>query len=309
MTKTLVMIGTLLAAAVLMPQRDAGAVVILDSTWREDGGSKGQETKGFASALALAAQPQFAAVLAFASDGTTWGEASGTWIGNDDQNRAYILTAAHVFELPARTDAYVVRGPNGKILKIDKLWLHPRWNGDTDTRTGYDIALLRLNGPVTGIGEPPVLYSGKAEAGKLLTFVGYGSRGIGSTGQQDRFYSGSDKAAAQGVVDQFEPFDKTASDSDDAGNYLGVFLPKEDGSLKNPYGGKNRPVNRLVGLLGSGDSGGSAWIQTGGQWLLAGINSNGDNNAEYGSSSWFCRVSPHREWISRIFPAAKFQGE
>lgn len=57
-------------------------VTILDSTWREEGGRKGREAAGFGAHIALAAQPQFRAVLAMSTDEEDWDEASTTWIGN-----------------------------------------------------------------------------------------------------------------------------------------------------------------------------------------------------------------------------------
>ena len=300
--------GLLLAATLaagLAVTRPAAAVVVLDSTWREEGGAKGREAEGFGAHLRLAAEPQFRAVLALATDGESWGEASATWIGNDERH-AYLLTAGHVFELPARADAYVVRGPRGEVLKADRVWVHPGWNGDNDTRTGYDLAILRLTRPVDGLGTPPALYGGGEEAGKLVTFVGYGNRGIGSKGEKDAYYSGSAKAAAQGIVDQWVDIVRPRPRDDDGGNYIGVFLPKEDGSIANPYGGSRRPVNRMVGLLGAGDSGGSTWMRLGKRWVIVAVNGNGTGKARYGDSSWMARVSPHRDWIVGIFPGAVF---
>lgn len=292
-------------AVVLLQAGTLGAVTILDSTWTAEGGAKGQETAGFGAHLRLAAEPQFRSVLALSSDGRTWGEASGTWIGNDD-GHAYILTAAHIYTLPATAGQYVVRGPDGAALRPDRIWVHPDWNGDTETRTGYDLVILRLPRPLTGLGPQPELYVGRGEAGKLMTFVGYGSRGIGSRGEADRFYQGSDKAAAQGVVDQWVPA-KTPLAAGDGGNYLGVYLPREDGSIPNPYGGSSRPANRMVGLLGSGDSGGSAWMEVApGRWAVVAVNSNGSGKAAYGDSSWFARVAPHRAWIAKIYSGARF---
>ena len=116
-----------------------------------------------------------------------------------------------------------------------------------------------------------------------------------------------EKAAAQGRIDQLveavTPLPKGRKK--DAGNYLGVFLPKEDASIPNPYGGPATPVSRLAGLLGSGDSGGSAWLQLGdGRWAIAGVNSNGSGDANYGDTSWFVRVSTNAEWIASVFPDA-----
>lgn len=284
----------------------AGAVVILDSTWSEQGGEPGNEAAGFGAALRLAAQPQFRSVVALSTDGESWGEASGTWLGNRD-GKAYILSAAHIFDLPATTDQYVVRTPGGETLDIDRVWVLPEWNGDPDTRAGYDLSILRLDGEIDDAGPQPVLYTGAGEAGKLITFVGFGSRGIGSTGERDEYYEGSDKAAAQGVVDSWEELTRPPVDGEEAGNELGIFLPKEDESIENSLGGSSRPATPLVGLLGSGDSGGSAWMKTkSAGWVLVGVNSNGTGEAAYGETSWFCRVSPHRDWISSIFPDVRF---
>lgn len=286
----------------------AGAVVILDSTWKKEGGTTRKPAAGFGAHIRLAHQPQFAGVLSLSSDGETWGEASGTWLGNDAQH-AYILTAGHVFDLPAGAEDYVVRGPNGEVLHADRVWTHPRWNGDIESRSGFDLAIMRLDKPITGVGEPPVLYRGDDEAGKLITFVGYGTRGIGSKGEDETFNEGEDRAAAQGIVDDWTALDRSAGKRGDAGNFLGIYLPREDGRTPNPFGGRTRPASPLVGLLGAGDSGGSAWMQVAGKWAIVGVNSNGDGNANYGDASWFTRVSPHGAWIARIFPGARFTGE
>jgi len=296
-------LAMLLVAGTMVPP--ATAVTILDSTWREEGGTTGRAWAGFGAHLDLAAEPQFAAVVALATDGETWGEASGTWIGNHG-GHGYVLTAAHIFELPAQADAYQVRSPGGRIHHADRIWVHPDWNGDTETRTGFDLVILRLTQPMTDAGPPPVLYGGDREAGQTITFVGFGSRGIGSTGEQDRFHHGSAKAAAQGVVDQWVAMLSPPPKDADGGSYLGVFLPREDGGIANPYGGSETPVNRLVGLLGSGDSGGSAWMRVGAAWTIVGVNSNGDGTARYGDSSWFTRIAPHRRWIVGIVPGVRF---
>jgi hypothetical protein len=283
----------------------AAAVVILDSTWQEEGGSDDDPAAGFAAALDLAAEPQFDGVLALSTDGESWGEASATWLGNDD-GHAYLLTAAHIFELPGSVDDYVARTPDGDTLAVDRMWIHPKWNGSADERTGYDIAILRLEAPIEGIAHKPILYTGHSEAGELITFVGYGNRGIGSVGEAERFLEGTDKAAAQGIVDIAEDAVKPFPEKGETGNYLTIALPKEDGSVELPTDGDPEPANRLVGLLGSGDSGGSAWMQVGRHWEIVGINSNGTGNATYGETSSFCRISMHRAWIAAIFAGARF---
>jgi len=295
----------LVALGIAIAATPSEAVVILDSTWSDEGGSPGHEADGFGAALRLAAAPQFRGILALSTDGESWGEASGTWLGNKD-GHAYILSAAHIFDFPPTTDQYVVRAPDDSVLAVDRVWVLPEWNGDPNTRAGYDLTILRLEDEIDDAGPQPLLYTGTGEAGKLITFVGYGSRGTGSSGENEAYYEGSDKAAAQGIVDGWEELVRPPVEGEEAGNELGVFLPKEDGSIENSLGGSNEPATPLVGLLGSGDSGGSAWMKTRAGWVLVGVNSNGTGEATYGETSWFCRVSPHRKWIASIFPGTRF---
>jgi len=284
----------------------ASGIIILDDTWREEGGAPGKEWAGFSAHETLAAQPQFAGVLSFATRNGKWGEASGTWLGNDERH-AYVLTAAHIYEgIPADPREYSLRDGNGNEFQPDKLWMHPLWNRDLNLREGYDLAILRIPRPLANLGEPPLLYTGSGEHGQLLTFVGYGNRGIGSLGEDERYSAQASKTAAQGVVDGWADLDHNAAMDESAGNYLGIYLAREDGSLENPLGGDARPRSRLAGLLGSGDSGGPAWMQVRGQWVLVGVSSNGVGSARYGDTSWFVRVSPHQAWIRNIFPGARF---
>jgi len=283
------------------------AVVILDSTWREEGGRSGREADGFTAHIKLANEPQFRSLVALSDDGgKVWGVGSGTWIGNDDAH-GYVLAAAHSFDDTSVHDI-LFRTDGGSVLRGDSVWLHPGYQAEGD-RTGVDLAVVRLRRPVTDAGPPPVLYAGDSEKGHTITFIGFGTRGIGSVGEDERYNQGSDKAAAQGLVDEVVPLRQSSSRTGESGNYLSVFMPREDGGIANPLGGSRRPVSRLVGLLGSGDSGGSAWMPLGGGWVIVGVNSAGDGNAEYGNTSWFVRVSGARSWIASIFAGARFVGD
>ena len=108
--------------------RPAGAVIVLDSTWRAEG--------GFRAHVALANQPQFASVIALSNDeGQVWGAGSGTWLGNAG-GRARILTAAHVFNRGGAADDYVYRAPDGRVLQGTDLVFHPLYNWSNAERTG-----------------------------------------------------------------------------------------------------------------------------------------------------------------------------
>lgn len=294
-----------LAVGLAIP-RPVPAVVILESVWREEGGGRGREAEGFGAHIRLANEPQFRSLVSVSLDGgDSWGDGSGTWIGNDDSH-AYILTSAHVFD-DAALDEARFRIDDGSVLRGERLWIHPGYDRDEDW-TGVDAAIIRLSRPIVGVGPAPALYSGRAEQGRLITFIGFGTRGIASVGENERFNAGTDKAAAQGVVDEAMPFRPVSDDVEDPGNSLAVFLPREDGRIENPLGGARRPVSRLAGLLGSGDSGGSAWMPEGNGWVIVGINTSGDGRAGYGDSSWFVRVSGITPWIRSVFPGAVFSG-
>jgi hypothetical protein len=275
-----------LAAGTFAASRPAGAVIILDSTWRAEG--------GFRAHMALADEPQFASVIALSNDdGQVWGSASGTWIGNR-QGRARILTAAHVFHRGGAADDYVYRAPDGTAMQGTDIVFHPLYNWSNAERTGYDFAIVRLEGPIDDAGPPPSLYGGTHEDDARIVMVGYGSRGIGSVGEHPKYFSIPGKAAAENKVDEVMDAVRPPPQTGDAGNWLGVTLRRE-----------SEGAQRMDGILGSGDSGGSAWIAAGGGWAIAGVNANG-NGDTYGSQSWFARVSGVRDWLNATVPSLRF---
>jgi hypothetical protein len=252
------------------------------------------EAMGFRAHVALAHQPQFRAVMALSGDdGESWGVASSTWIGNL-RGEGRMLTAAHIFETDETADDYVYRTPGGKVLQGKDLVIHPLYNGNIDDRGGYDFALVTLASPVEDAGPPPLLYSGNREMGKRIVMVGFGSRGIGSVGEKAIYSTGSDKAAAENAVDEVMSAVKgKLSKGEDAGNWLAVTLHR-----------LSEGASRLDGILGSGDSGGSAWLAAGNGSAICGVNSSGGE--KYGERAFFARVSGVAEWISRHVPDVRF---
>jgi hypothetical protein len=273
--------------------RPAGAVVILDSTWRAEGGRPGRESAGFRAHIALANQPQFAGLVSFSRDGQIWGSGSGTWIANVG-GRGCILTAAHLFDDGASVGEFVYRTASGAVQRGAGLTMHPFYNGDIHKRTGYDVAIVTLQGPVTDAGSPPALHGGPLQVGTRIVMVGFGSRGIASVGEREAYYAGSDKAAAENVVDEVMAGVWPVPKGEDAGNWFDVTLRRE-----------SEGAARLDGLLGSGDSGGSAWLNSAGGWAIVGVNSNGTGDT-YGASSSFTWVAGVRGWLAATVPGTRF---
>ena len=51
-----------------------------------------------------------------------------------------------------------------------------------NAQNGVDLALIRLDRPVTGI-TPATLYTGSDEIGRIAYWIGYGSIGNGTSGE------------------------------------------------------------------------------------------------------------------------------
>lgn len=283
----------LFSVGLLAPLQPSHAVVILDSTWQQNGGGEGQEAEGFDAHVALAAEPQFMAIFGL-HDGESYG-GSGTWIGND-QEHGYVLTAAHNFGTGEDAGTWLYWSREGTAYEGIEVHIHPFYDPDSDDTSGYDLAIVVLDGPVTDAGEQPLLYAGEDELGRVLTITGYGSRGIGSAGEADAFYDfeGETPAAARNIVDEV--------DGDYGENNLIVDLDDEEGS--SSVTGDEGPVDALEGILGSGDSGGAAWIETAEGWAIAATNTWGDD-AVYGSVSGFSRISTQLDWVRGIFPGIR----
>ena len=266
----------------------AGAVVVSDTTWRSE---------GLRPFISLAHQAQFAALVALSEDeGEEWNAASSTWIGNFG-GVGYLLTAAHVYGGGATVDHYLYRTRSGQVRHGTRLFVHPLWNGDGNNRGGYDAAVVRLDGPVNDSGPPPLLFAHELEGGERITFVGFGSRGTGARGEHDDFDTPADnKTAAENIVDEvMDPVDPSPDD-DEAGNWIRITLHRrQDGG------------GRLDGLLGGGDSGGSAWLRAAdGRWGIVGINVSGTGETTYGEHSFFASISGLRPWLGRVLPGLRF---
>ncbi len=288
------LLGTALLG--LVAAAPAKAVIILDSTWADQGGAAGAEGDGFGAARALAMEPQFCAIVSF-FDGELNG-GSGTWIGNDEDGNAYVLTAAHNFPGDSGPTNWFYYTRAGAELTGKALHIHPNYDPDSEDTPGYDLAIVELNGPVEDCDTPPLLYGGDEELGKLATMVGFGSRGIGSVGEDDKYYSSKDAAAARNIIDVVED---PAPDGK-GGNQLLVDFDSEDGSTNVFEDGSSLPADEYEGVLGSGDSGGSLWIETDEGWAIVGVNAWGDDEV-YGSTGGFARVSKQYDWVKSIFDA------
>lgn len=295
-------LSSLLIVASLTLSTPAWAVVILDATWEAEGGSEAAWGEGFGSARALAAEPQFDAVVGL--EGSFSGDVhfgcSSTWLGNSEDGNAFLLSAAHCFNANLDPSVWDYVTGAGTYLQAKTITRHPLYDDDRDETGGYDMAIVELNGPIDDSGEPPVLYAGSDELSRVATMVGFGTRGTAAYGEDRKFNSTTDKAAAHNVIDiASEP-----EGEGDGGNLLQTDFDGPDGE-GNTLEGDAAPVDALEGMIALGDSGGSLWIETEDGWRIAGVNVASDVMSGYGMIDDFARVSTQLDWIKSIFPDAQ----
>lgn len=221
--------------------------------------------------LNYAAQPQFAGVgQVYAGPAIS----SGALI-----RPTWVLTAAHVADNgPVATISFKVGGVSYAAAAVA---IYPTWDG-VNVYSG-DVALIRLATAVPGIARTE-LYTGSGEVGMTGSYTGTGLTGTGLTGWGP--YDGRTRAGTNLI------------DGADSQFLFATF---------------NSPATGALGLecgLATGDSGSGMFVQVGGVWLIAGINSwvsdtNGNGvPMDYGDRMAVTRVSAFWAWVySTICPA------
>ena len=146
-----------------------------------------------------------------------------------------------------------------------------------------DIALIKLTQAVTDVA-PVELYKDSDESKQIAKIVGKGATDTGSTGHSPHGPNRTDLRRA---------FNTITSAHD---RWLCYVFDEPPTALP------------LEGTLGNGDSGGPVLLQSGNQWLLAGLGSwkvaQGDvrtaRPGRYGQTSCNVRLSHYIEWIESV---------
>jgi hypothetical protein len=240
--------------------------------------------------------------VAGAFDGTalllfTSSQLSGTYAcsGSLMQGGMYVLTAAHCVDgllsmtiqfgytnnvaLQTRTAVSAVQAPG--------------WDGTLDT--GADMALVKLNAPVTNL--PTYKLSTTNDVGKQILITGYGTSGTGAGNSSPNWNDGNYGHYAYNTIDttsdQFEAaWDATTGEGVyTAPTYGHTYV--SDFDFYNGTSTQNTQYNTLQriatatggawtsgtslgateGLIAGGDSGGGDFVWDGTQWVLTGVHS------------------------------------
>ena len=177
----------------------------------------------------------------------------------------YVLTAGHCMAgVPASLASFELG--NSKH-SVEEVHIHPRYDNERFD-LGFDLALLKLFDPVEDVEPTPILRS-QPQQGELLTLVGFGQTGDVEQGSNFDF---GQKQFATTELEQISDIHLSWT-------------------LDGPQDGSTAP----------GDSGGPAFVQRDGEYLVAGITSGGDFFPfSLGSNSFDTRVdllAPYVDFI------------
>jgi hypothetical protein len=194
----------------------------------------------------------------------------------------WLLTAAHLAkDIKIGDEAHPIRIGEHEY-RPEQVVVHPKWKSADQ---GHDLALVRLDRPVTGVAPVPI-YHGHAEVGLVATMVGHGYSGTLETGPVSKDKWDHKKRGATNKIEKV--IQK---------KWLMFLVDRPDSATD------------LEGTSGPGDSGNPAFVELDGKTYVAGIGSFTDDTTNdqivgnYGDREAFGRVSVDAAWIDKTIGA------
>jgi hypothetical protein len=200
-----------------------------------------------------------------------------------------------------------------ETYSVSEVILHPGWTarlsyeggiGDGDV-LGLDLALLRLDLPVTGV-TPARFNAGDSELiGSRVILAGYGSIADGKRGvtSVDNF----DRLAGENTLDRVvETVNASNVPQAYRGGLLGVDFDSPDeffnalgskASLIDFLGAGSSSSTPLPYEAAEGDSGGPAFVRMNDVWKVVGTVSYGTESSVYGDVTVYTRLASQSVWV------------
>lgn len=246
----------------------------------------------------LAAQPQFRA-SGYLRIGTG-GVGSATLVDPE-----WVLTAAHCVideNGPAATTWRFEIGGQVVDIPVENVFFPAGWI-TSGFDGGYDVAMLKLPRPFRGV-KPAALYTDRDEVGKVITTLGYGTTGDGTTGN---LLPAGTRRAGQNTIDATAALIQVpgyAMPPLAIGSDRTVLYDFDSPSATTSTIGSAKPLH-LEYSGAPGDSGGGAFVLAGSGSRILGVVSrgyspNGRAQSVYGTTAVYTRVSSNLDWIRSV---------
>lgn len=237
-----------LAACLLAASAHAGC-------WRDDVGSAPYE--------ALALEPRFDGVGQVSrrqSNGALSAFGAGTYLGN-----GWVLTAGHVATgMPLGEIRFILNGQEHTVAS--RHW--PSGWDARDPASGDDIALLRLHAPLEGVPAARIWTGDRPDRATVIS-VGYG---VGGNGVAPAAGNRA-KRAGTNVIDRFGNVPTVGGTLPLNPRVFTCDFDSPHSSAANTIVGSSPTPTALEYLAATNDSGGSVWIEEGGQSYVVGVHS------------------------------------
>jgi hypothetical protein len=271
-----------------------------------------------AIALLLAGLPQAQAIMAGAAPdtpaarvdpnttGSPWAGVGSLTAGSGTYSaavvdRRHVLTAAHVVGTSPAGVAFNLNfgAALSHVIPAAAVFRHPGFVGFNNPNLQHDLALIELAADVPdGVPVYP-LHFAPVSPGTRLALVGYGASGQGDAGATIGA-NASVKRLGYNAADAFE------ADVDGSGRNAVHIFDFDGGAAPNFLGGVSLGNSQETSLAG-GDSGSPAFVDVGGRWRLAAVNTfvssfNGGPTAvsTFGTGGGGNLVYPYQTWIQSI---------
>lgn len=226
-----------------------------------------------------------------------------------------IITAAHLLSNGMTNVSVVFETLTGtNTWSTGGTVIHPEYD---PSNSNNDLALIRLTSTAPTTAERYEIYRSSDELGKIMTMVGYGTPGTGSSGTLSGYAGSALRLKADNHVDTTAEQLKTSLGNGIAWTPLAksqLLADFDDGTVSHDALGELIGVSGLgvgdkEGLISRGDSGGPAFLNN----QIAGIASyaaslsktgaspdiDQQSNSSIGEIAAWQRVSHYQQWIDQ----------
>lgn len=214
----------------------------------------------------------------------------------------HVLTAAHVMDptndgirdiaLSDITFTLNAAGNYSSVLNVSAVTFYPSFTGFNHPTATNDLAILTLSQPVP-LGTPTYSVLGQDIAqGMTLTLVGYGQSGNGDVGANVAA-TATVKRVGYNVLDTLSNYVQGVAE---------LWHYDFDGPTGNGLLGGSTLGNAIESAIAPGDSGGPAFIEINGQYVIAGTNTftTAANVGKFGSQGGGIYLPAYADWIDSV---------